>query len=162
MTPMRHAILATLLLAAAFGRTAPALAEADAAASAESAAAAVVEDFHRALAEGYRDGVIKLMDERAVVFETGFVEASREQYAAGHLDADLLFSAQVRREVVHRTVTVTGDTALVLTQSRSDGEFEGQKVHLENTETMVLRRLDDQWRIVHIHWSGHDRKPESS
>src|SRR5690606_17665831 len=123
----------------------------------EQAAYAVVEDFHRALEEGYRDGVLKLLDEGAVSFETGYVEASREQYAGGHLDADLLFSAQVKRQVIHHKATVSGDMAVVLTQSRSDGEFEGQAIRLENTETVVLRRQDGEWKIVHIHWSGHDR-----
>ena len=67
----------------------------------EAAIKAVVADFHRALAEGYRDGVLKLLMPNAVIFETGYVEASREQYAAGHLGADMLYAATVQREVVH-------------------------------------------------------------
>lgn len=118
---------------------------------------AVVEDFHRAQVEGYREGVLKLLDERAVIFETGYVEVDRDQYATNHLDSDLMFAAQVKREVVHTQATVTGDTAVVLTQSRSAGEFMGAKIKLENAETMVLRRGADGWKIVHIHWSGHDR-----
>ena len=66
----------------------------------EAAIKAVVADFHRALAEGYRDGVLKLLMPNAVIFETGYVEASREQYAAGHLGADMLYAATVQREVV--------------------------------------------------------------
>lgn len=128
----------------------------------EAAVAAVVADFHRALREGYRDGVLKLLDERAVIFETGYVEVDREQYATGHLDSDLMFAAQVKRDVVHSETTVAGDMAVVLTQSRNAGEFMDAKIDLENTETMVLRRAADGWKIVHIHWSGHNRTPESS
>jgi ketosteroid isomerase-like protein len=154
--------LLALLFATALGTASiPAAAEErKAAADADvEAARAVVVDFHRALKEGYREGVLRHMDEKAIVFETGFVEAQRDQYAAGHLDADMLYAAQVQREVVHRQVSVSGDIAVALTQARTRGEFEGQPVSLENTETMVLRRGDDGWKIVHIHWSAHDTAP---
>ncbi len=127
----------------------------------EQAVKAVVDDFHRAMSEGYRDGVLRLMAADAVIFETGYVEANRERYADGHLDADLLFAAGVRRELVHRQVTVVGDLAYALSQSRNRGEFRGEAVNLTNTETMVLRREAATWRIVHIHWSGHDTPPAS-
>ncbi|MEQ1439693.1 nuclear transport factor 2 family protein [Fontimonas sp. SYSU GA230001] len=122
-------------------------------------ARAVVEDFHRALAEGYREGVLRLVDPRVVIFETGYVDVDRDNYAGAHLDNDLLYAAQVKREVIHSEATVTGDIAVVLTQSRNAGEFLGAKLDLENTETMVLRRGSDGWKIVHIHWSGHERAP---
>jgi ketosteroid isomerase-like protein len=127
----------------------------------EDAVRAVVSDFHNALAEGYRDGVLRLLAEDAVIFETGYVEANREQYAAGHLDADLLYAAGVRREPVHRQIKVGGNLAYVISQSRNRGEFQGAAVNLTNTETLVLRRGDDGWRIVHIHWSGHESPPET-
>lgn len=122
----------------------------------EAAIKAVVADFHRALAEGYRDGVLKLLMPNAVIFETGYVEASREQYAAGHLGADMLYAATVQREVVHREAVVSGDLGLVITQTRNTGEFQGEPVNLTNTETMVLRRSGESWKILHIHWSGHE------
>ncbi|MEW6166880.1 MAG: nuclear transport factor 2 family protein [Pseudomonadota bacterium] len=152
-----------LLFAAALGTASIAAAAQERKAAVDAdveAARAVVVDFHRALKEGYREGVLKHMDEKAIVFETGFVEARRDQYAAGHLDADMLYAAQVQREIVHREVSVSGDIAVALTQARTRGEFEGQPVSLENTETMVLRRGDDGWKIVHIHWSAHETAPE--
>lgn len=129
-----------------------------AAGSDEDAVRAVVADFHRAMAEGYRDGVLRLLADDAVIFETGYVEANREQYAAGHLEADLLYAATVRREPVHRQIRVGGDLAYAISQSRNRGEFQGETVNLTNTETMVLRRTVDGWRIVHIHWSGHETR----
>ena len=145
---------AGLLLAAAFATAAAQAQDSDA-----EAAKAVVADFHRALAEGYRDGVLKLLMPNAVIFETGYVEASREQYAAGQLGADLLYAATVQREVVHREAVVSGDMALVITQARNSGEFQGEPVNLTNTETMVLRRSGGNWKILHIHWSGHEPTP---
>ncbi|SFF48464.1 Ketosteroid isomerase homolog [Fontimonas thermophila] len=120
------------------------------------AVAAVVADFHQALQENYREGVLRLFDPSAVVFESGYAEML-DDYVATHLDADLLFAATVKREVLHSEVSVAGDLAYVLTQAASHGSFEGNRIDLRNTETMLLRRIDGQWKIVHIHWSGHDR-----
>jgi ketosteroid isomerase-like protein len=122
----------------------------------EQAVQAVVAEFHQALSEGHRDGALKLLMPNAVIFETGYVEASREQYAAGHLDADILYAAGVQRQVVHREAVVSGDMALVIAQTRNVGEFQGKPVNLTNTETMVLRRSAESWKILHIHWSGHE------
>ncbi|MFA5939281.1 MAG: nuclear transport factor 2 family protein [Sinimarinibacterium sp.] len=160
-TPAPTAVPAPAEPAAAGATASPSPDAAPGSSPEETAVRGVVADFHRALVEGYRDGVLKLLDEGAVIFETGFVEVDREQYATGHLDSDLMFSAQVKREVVHSEATVAGDMAVVLTQSRNAGDFMDAKINLENTETMVLRRGADGWKIVHIHWSGHDRAPES-
>ncbi|MES0872532.1 YybH family protein [Sinimarinibacterium thermocellulolyticum] len=122
----------------------------------DDAVKAVVDDFHRALVQRDRDTALKLLMPNAVIFETGYVEASREQYAAGHLDADMLYAATVQRQVVHRESAVSGDMALVITQARHTGEFQGEPVNLTNTETMVLRRSAGTWKILHIHWSGHE------
>lgn len=124
----------------------------------EAAVRAIVADFHQSLSENYKEGALRLLAEDAVVFETGYVEA-RDGYAEGHLDADLLFAATVKRDPVHTSVVVDGDLAYVLTQARRRGAFKGSRVDLENTETMVLRRIGGKWKIVHIHWSGHERQP---
>lgn len=119
---------------------------------------AIVADFHRAIEEGYREGVMRLLDENLIVFETGFVEASRAEYAGGHLDADLQYAITVKREVIHSEAMVSGNVAVVLSQTRSKGEFSGQAINLVNAETMVLRLGPDGWKISHIHWSGHELK----
>lgn len=124
----------------------------------EVAVRAIVSDFHQSLSENYKEGALRLLAEDAIVFETGYVE-ERDGYAAGHLDADLLFAATVKREPIHTSAIVDGDLAYVLTQARRRGSFKGSRVDLENTETMVLRRIGGKWKIVHIHWSGHERAP---
>lgn len=118
----------------------------------------IVADFHRAIEEGYRDGVLRLLDENLIVFETGFVEANRAEYTGGHLDADLQYAITVKRKVIHSEAMVSGNVAVVLSQTRNQGEFAGQKINLANTETMVLRLGPDGWKIAHIHWSGHELK----
>jgi ketosteroid isomerase-like protein len=46
------------------------------------------------------------------------------------------------------------DAATVISRSQAHGQFRGQNIHSRTMETMVLRRTDGQWRIVHIHWSS--------
>ena len=56
----------------------------------------------------------------------------------------------------------SGELALVLTPSddldvtegRTAGQFNGRAVNLVTTETMVLKRGPEGWRIQHIHWSS--------
>lgn len=116
---------------------------------------AAVDAFHAALAAGKGEAALELLHPAAVVFEEGYVERGRDEYARLHLQADLEFAAAVRREVTQREVKVQGDTAWVLSQFRAGGEFRGKPVRRIGVETMLLQREKDVWRIVHIHWSGH-------
>ncbi|WP_169518359.1 YybH family protein [Solimonas variicoloris] len=120
-------------------------------------AAAVVDDFHASVAENYRERVLQLLAPDVAIFEQGYTESSRDAYADGHLDSDLLFAASTRYEVVHREAYASGDLAWVITQARTTGRFSGQSVDIDNTETMVLQRRGGRWLIVHIHWSAHPR-----
>ncbi len=124
-----------------------------------AAAVAIVDAFHQTLREGWKDGVLPHLAPDVVILEQGYVELSRDDYANGNLDSDLVFAASTRREVVQRKSEVRGDLAWVVTQSRITGQVGGQPVDLENAETMVLRGDEGQWRIVHIHWSAHSREP---
>lgn len=124
----------------------------------DAAVMAVVIDFHRAIEEGYREGALRLLDDNLIVFEMGYVEGNRDEYTAAHLDADLQYAMTVKRELVHSQTMVSGNVAVALSQTRSKGEFAGEKINLTNTETMVLRLGPDGWKIAHIHWSGHELK----
>jgi ketosteroid isomerase-like protein len=119
------------------------------------AAVAVVDEFHRTLREGWKDGVLMLLESDVVIVEQGYLERSREAYARGNLDSDMVFAASTQREVLQRQPQVHGNLAWVVTQARTTGQLAGQRVRLENAETMVLRRQAGTWRIMHIHWSAH-------
>jgi ketosteroid isomerase-like protein len=64
------------------------------------------------------------------------------------------FAQATKEEVVAREAGVSGDAAWVLTRSRTTGTFREKKIDLRGTETMLLRKSADGWRIVHIHWSS--------
>lgn len=114
----------------------------------------VVEAFHRALEEGDRATVLRLLAADAVILESGGYEASRDEYASHHLGADMEFSAATERTVDKRWVGRRGEVAWVLTSTRIRGRFRDRDIDVRGVETMLLEHTDGQWRIAHIHWSS--------
>jgi ketosteroid isomerase-like protein len=114
----------------------------------------VVAAFQESLSRGDRAGVIGVLAPDVVIFESGGAELSRDEYASHHLGADMEFSKATKREVIDRKSGAAEDAAWVLTRSRTSGTFRDKQVDLNGTETMLLRKTGDGWRIVHIHWSS--------
>lgn len=52
---------------------------------------------------------------------------------------------------------LTHDAAWVLTRSETSGTFRGKEIDLLGAESVLLRRGEHGWRIVHIHWSSRPR-----
>ena len=120
----------------------------------EQAARQTVQAFHAALAAGDSAKALSLLAPDVVIFESGGVEASRDEYRSHHLPADMEFSRSVTREITSERYGSSGDVAWVLTESRSTGTFRGQPIDSRGVGTMLLRRTPEGWRITHIHWSS--------
>ena len=116
--------------------------------------AAAVDHFHTALARGDTTAAAALLSDDALIFEQGGVERSKAEYATHHLPADAEFSKAVKTDLVRRTERTEGRLAWVATEGRAKGTFRGKAVDRVSTETMVLKRVGDAWKIIHIHWSG--------
>jgi ketosteroid isomerase-like protein len=144
--------------AALLGLSLLALAASSAAAENPRGPEEIVAAFHDALARGDRAGVTELLAPGVVIFESGGAELSREEYASHHLGADMEFAKATKLEVVASEAGEAGDAAWVLTRSRTSGTFREKKVDLRGTETMLLRKTAEGWRIVHIHWSSAKAK----
>ena len=148
--------MAALMLA--FSATACAYSGHPAAAPSEARAAgtpeSVVDAFAAALRAGDATAVQRLMAPDVVIAESGGVERSFDEYAAEHLPADIAFTAGVEFTLEHRDTIVDHDMATVISRSQVDGQFRNRPVHSNSMETIVLRRIDGHWRIVHIHWSS--------
>jgi hypothetical protein len=121
-------------------------------------AAAAVEGFHAALAAGDRKDALGWLAPEVVIFESGGAEMSRNEYASHHLDADIEFVRAVETEVVDRQEHSTREAAWVLTRTHTAGRFRERDVDVDGVETMVLRRADVGWRVVHVHWSSQPRR----
>ena len=113
--------------------------------------------FHEALASGDEEKVLEVLDPGVTIFESGGAELSRDEYAAHHLGADMEFSAATSRTIVDQTEGEAGDAGWVLTRSETRGTFREKELDILGAETVLLRRGDHGWRIVHIHWSSRSR-----
>lgn len=126
------------------------------AASAANKPVATVDAFHAALAKGNTRAALDLLAEDVLIFESGGEERSRVEYASHHLAADAAFSAAVRRTLVSRTHGEASDAAWVTSVETVAGTYRGRAINNRSVETMLLRRIAGQWRVVHIHWSSKD------
>lgn len=138
-----------------------ALAAPIAAAPAGSDPAAAVDAFHSALRQGDPKAALGFLADDAIVFEDGRVERSKAEYALHHAAADAAFSRAVSSRRLSRKVHAGGTLALVASESRTKGRFQGTEVDRIMVETMVLRReAQGAWKIVHIHWSAAEPSTE--
>jgi ketosteroid isomerase-like protein len=119
-----------------------------------AAAAATVDAFHAALRRRDTAAAAALLAEDALVFEAGGAERSKAEYAASHLAADAEFAAAVPATLVRRTGGTAGGLAWIASEGRVSGQFKGKSLDRITTETMLLRRAADGWKIVHVHWSS--------
>jgi mono/diheme cytochrome c family protein/ketosteroid isomerase-like protein len=117
-----------------------------------------VEEFHSALSKGDEQAVSRLLDPEVLIMEGGNVERSREEYAGHHLKADAKFMRSVKYTLERQTGESIGALAWVASESTLTGESQGKRLDLVSTESLVLKRRADGWRVVHIHWSSRDRK----
>ena len=121
-------------------------------------AAAAVDAFHAALHRGDTRAAAALLAEDALIFESGGVERSKAEYAKHHLPADAEFSRLVSSAVHRRAGNSNGTLAWIASEGRTTGTYKGKPVDLLTTETMLLRRTNKGWRIVHIHWSSAENR----
>ena len=119
-----------------------------------SEAAKVVDAFHAALASKDTAGAAALLLDSALIFEGGYVERSKAEYASHHLGADAAYASAVPSSLVKRPGFADGDMAWIASETRTTGTYKDKPVDRLSTETMILKKEASGWRIVHIHWSS--------
>ena len=75
-----------------------------------------------------------------------------------HAAADAAFLQDAHVQPLARYATAAGDIAWVASESEVHVNKDGKTAVLLSTETMVLKREQDVWRIEHIHWSSRTKK----
>lgn len=116
-----------------------------------------LDAFHKALRTHNAEGALAHLALEAVVYEQGFAETSRADWAKNQLPAAMDFAKDTERHVLRRESHQTGDLAWVISTTRTVGDFGARKLELEGTETAVLRKETEVWKIVHLHWSAHEK-----
>ena len=114
-----------------------------------------VDAFSNAIKAGRLEEAGRLLDPKVLILESGSSERDRATYLREHAIEDAVFlkSAQVQQR--YRQAHAVGDVAWVCTESVIQTVHDNEPLRLLSTETMVLRRTAQGWRIVHIHWSSH-------
>jgi mono/diheme cytochrome c family protein/ketosteroid isomerase-like protein len=133
---------------------APAVAELSAEAA---AAAAVIDDFQHRLHHGDTKRAAQLLDPSVLIFEGGNAEKSRAEYASHHLGADSDFLKKATVTPLLRKGEANGNLAWIATESEISTQG-AKPLRLIATETMVLEKTAEGWRVAHIHWSSRERK----
>ena len=116
--------------------------------------AGLVRAFHAALAAGDSAGALDMLDPRVLIYESGGVEASRDEYRSHHIGADMAYASATTRNVTKQSAGQTGFMAWVLSEATTMGTFRDREVNSRGTETMMLRHIAGRWLITHIHWSS--------
>lgn len=145
---MKKSLVSLALVAAAFTSSA-----ATAASPKET-----MEAFHAALTAGDKEKALAALAPEVLIYEGGYVERSRDEYASHHLGSDMEFAKAATRKVLKLTERIDGKTAIVMEESETTGTFRGKDIHSFGTGTAVLEKRGDAWVIVHIHWSSRKAK----
>jgi len=127
-------------------------------ASSPQTPAGFADAFHEAMRTRNRALVLSMLAPDLVVFETGYLEATRDEYARDSLNDDIKFASAMEYRVLSRGVIGSGENMSVLTKASVHGMFGDRRVDLVQSETMILRRTKMAWEIVHLHWSAHPRQ----
>ncbi len=137
--------------------------------SAQTEASATVQSpadfadaFHEAMRTRNREKILSMLAPDLVLFETGYMQATREEYIKNGLSDDADFASVMDYRPLSRGVIGSGQHMTVLTKASIKGIFGDQRVDLVQSETMILRRTQTSWEIVHLHWSAHPRQPDDS
>ena len=118
---------------------------------------AVVSDFHAALAAGDSATALRLLDQDAIVLESGDVE-TRAEYRTHHLPADIEFARGVPSKRTVLSVTIVGDGGWVVSKSDNVGRMGTRPINSAGAELIVMRKRESVWKIAAIHWSSTTRK----
>ena len=123
-------------------------------APAAAEAVAVLNAYMGALANGQFDVARNFMAPSAVVLRDGRVLGSRDTYFAGdaRTDAALLHDAQ--RDLLRRDAKAGDGLALVLSEKRLRTSAGGKSTAQLVTETALLVKTPEGWKIAHLHASS--------
>lgn len=117
----------------------------------------VMEAFQAALQSGDAAAVTRWLSPEVVIYEGGAAERSLDEYASHHLGADMAFMQKARVDILKRSTGGDDQAGWVITESRIRGaSSKGKPLDVASTETALLRKTPEGWRIVHLHWSSSD------
>lgn len=122
--------------------------------------AGVVDAFGAALKSGDAAMVERILLPDVLIAEGGGAERSFAEYAGHHMPADMAFTKAVESTLKDRKVIEGADMTTVVSSAQTHGGFQGKTIHSQMMETIVLKLVNGEWRIAHIHWSSAPLKED--
>jgi hypothetical protein len=124
------------------------------------AAVEAVDRFSAALVSGNLVAAGAELAPEVLILEAGGAERSAGEYLGGHAKGDAAFLKQAHVQLLRRTASVHGDLVWVASESELHVSRDGKPVTVLSAETMLVRRSEEGWKIVHIHWSSRTKAPD--
>lgn len=121
-------------------------------------AVAVLERFAAALSAGDLDAVTAELDPNVLILESGGAERTRDEYLGGHAKHDVEFLKAAHITLKRRTAQASGELVWVGSESEIHASKDDKMLMIASTETAVLRKTAQGWKIVHLHWSSRVQK----
>ncbi len=123
-----------------------------------SDAVAVLERFSAALSAGDLEAVAADLDPGVLILESGGAERTRDEYLGGHAKHDAEFLKAAHIALKRRTAQTSGDLVWVGSESEIHASKDDKLLMISSTETAVLRKTAQGWKIVHLHWSSRAQR----
>jgi ketosteroid isomerase-like protein len=119
-------------------------------------ASLLADQLAEAIMHGDVDSLRAIVAPEVLIFESGGVESSLVEYEGHHMLADMEFMKAMDREAISQQMKHSDDLATVFTRSRISGSYKSKEIDVYSTETLVMRKMNGKWKVVHIHWSSGD------
>jgi len=120
----------------------------------ETPAAKTVLAFHKALKTGDAETALSLLAEDVLILEGKGVERSAQQYASHHMISDMKYLKAMTIKPLEHHVTQHNDIAVSISRSSVKGTYKDKSLDRVGNETITLVSQNNEWKIVHIHWSN--------
>lgn len=114
--------------------------------------------FYSALASGDKAKATELLAPDVTIYESGYVERSRADYAGHHLPGDMVFAKTSTRTVLRQSQRIDGNLAVIWAETETKAKVKGKDTKIFGTETALLQKIGEDWQIVHVHWSSRKAK----
>ena len=93
-----------------------------------------------------------------LILESGGAERTRDEYLGGHAKHDAEFLKTAHITLQRRIAEASGDLVWVGSESEIHASRGDKMLMISSTETAVLRKTAQGWKIVHLHWSSRAQK----
>lgn len=127
----------------------------------ETAVQKALDTYDQAIAKKDVETVRNMLAPEVLLYEHSVRNDGAKDAFENHLKPEIL---EGNLQLTFSDVRITPgiDLALVTRQYRVRGTFEGREIDATGNETLVWKKLDGQWKILHIHYSHACPKPAAT